>query len=233
VDISGRTALVTGGQRGLGRALAAALLEQGAATVYVTARRPVPTGDPRLVPVELEVTDAAQVAALAQRLGDVSIVVNNAGVDRSTDLLTGDFAGVRDEFEVNVLGLLAVSRAFAPVLAAKGGGALLNVHSALSWANLGNGYSASKAAAWSVTNGLRAALEPAGTLVTGLHLGYADTDMTAHVDAPKSDPRDIAREAVLGLLAGRNEVLADDTSRSVKAALAGDPVHLGLARAAA
>ena len=173
-------------------------------------------------------TDQAQVAAVAEQADDVSVVVNNAGAYTGSALLTAPADDLRQEIETNVLGPLWVARAFAPVLAAHGGGALLNVHSALSWLSAGDGYSASKAAAWSVTNGLRALLAPAGTLVVGLHVGYMDTDMVAHVDVPKNDPHDVARLAVQGLLEDASEVLADEFTRGVKVALSGDPRHLAV-----
>ena len=228
MKIEGTSCLVTGGQTGLGAALVAELLEQGAEKVYAPSRHPVPADDPRVVPLALDVTDAARVAAVAEQAGDVSIVVNNAGAYLGTPLLTAPAADLRLELETNVLAPLWVARAFAPVLAAHGGGALLNVHSVLSWISDRDGYSASKAAAWSVTNGLRALLAPAGTLVVGLHLGATDTRMVAHLDAPKNDPRDVARVAVQGLLDDATEVLADDLSRGIKAALSGDPRHLAV-----
>lgn len=228
MKILGTTCLVTGGQTGLGAALVGELLEQGAGKIYVASRHPRPVDDPRIVPVALDVTDAAQVGALARVADDVSVVVNNAGAYTNSRLLTAPAADLRQEFETNVLGPLWVARAFAPVLAAHGGGALLNVHSVLSWLSFGDGYSASKAAAWSVTNGLRALLAPAGTLVVGLHLGYIDTAMVAHMDVPKNDPRNVARSAVQGLLDDATEVLADDFSRTIKAALAGDPRDLAV-----
>lgn len=227
--IDGTSCLVTGGQTGLGAALVAELLDRGAAKVYAASRHPVPTDDRRLVPVHLDVTDPARVAVVAEQAADVSIVVNDAGSYTAVDLLTGSAADLRLDFETNALGPLWVARAFAPVLAAHGGGALLDVHSVLSWISDRDGYSASKAAAWSITNGLRALLAPAGTLVVGLHVGFMDTPMTAHVsDVEKMDPRDVARAAVQGLLDDTTEVLADDFSRGVKAALAGDPRHLAL-----
>lgn len=228
MKIEGTSCLVTGGQTGLGAALVAELLEQGAEKVYAASRHPGPAVDPRIVPLALDVTDPVQVADVAAQADDVSIVVNNAGAYTNSHLLTAPAADLRQEFETNVLGLLWVSRAFAPVLAAHGGGALLNVHSVLSWLSYADGYSASKAAAWSMTNGLRALLAPAGTLVVGLHLGYTDTSMVAHMDVPKNDPRDVARAAVQGVLDDEPEVLADDFTRSVKAALSGDPRNLAV-----
>ena len=115
-----------------------------------------------------------------------------------------------------------MTRAFVPILERNGGGHILNAHSALSWLADGSAYSATKAAFWSQTNSLRLALAPRGISVTGLHMGYVDTDMAAKVDAPKVEARDVAVRALDGVGAGAFEVLADDTSRMVKAALSGD-----------
>jgi NAD(P)-dependent dehydrogenase (short-subunit alcohol dehydrogenase family) len=230
VKINGTTALVTGGLRGLGAAFTAELLARGATRVYATARSGGSSDEPRVEVVRLDVNDVAAVGELAARASDVDLVVNNAGVTTRSNLLTSPLDDVREEFETNVFGLLHVARAFAPVLAANGGGALVDVHSVLSWATTGSGYEASKAAAWGVTNGLRALLAPQGTLVTGVHLGYTATDMTAALDVPKNDPRDVVRAALDGVERDENEVLADDVSRQVKALLAGDPAGLILGR---
>jgi len=225
VNVEGSVALVTGANRGLGRAFARALLDAGAAKVYAGARDPESVTDPDVVPVALDVTDHEQVARLAAELGDVTIVINNAGVGLGAAAVGGDDLDThRAEFEVNYFGLLAVSRAFAPVLAANGGGALVNMLSALSWVSFpefGN-YSATKSAAWSLTNGLRTQLRSQGTLVVGVHAGYIDTDMVAGVDAPKIAPEEVARQTVAGIAAGAEEVLADEVSRNVKAALPDD-----------
>ena len=227
--IDGTACLVTGGQSGVGAALVTELLERGAVKVYAASRHPRPVDDPRIVPVALDVTDPGQVAAAVEQADDVSVVVNNAGAYTGSHLLTAPAADIRREFETNVLGVIWVSRAFAPVLAARGGGALLNVHSMLSWLSAADAYSASKAAAWSVTNGLRDLLAPAGTLVTGLHMSFTDTTMVAGYDVPKNDPRDVARAAVQGLVDDVTEVLVDEATRAVKAALSGEPQHLGAA----
>ena len=224
IDIDGSVALVTGANRGIGRAIARALLDAGA-KVYAGVRDPRSITDPELVPVQLDITDAASVAAAAERCADVSILVNNAGVSTNTSPLSGaGLDGARHEIEVNYLGPLAMSRAFAPVLAANGGGALVNILSVMSWITIpqaGN-YAASKAAAWSMTNALRVMLRPQGTLVVGVHFGHADTDMTAAIDAPKLDPAEVAAQVVEALAVGREEVLVDAISRQVKEALSGD-----------
>jgi NAD(P)-dependent dehydrogenase (short-subunit alcohol dehydrogenase family) len=218
--IDGAVAIVTGGNRGLGQALVAELLEQGASKVYATARRPFTTEDPRVVPLVLDVTDDAAVNRVAQTANDVSIVINNAGVTLRTPLLEAPFDQIQAELDTNLFGVLRVTRAFAPVLAEHDRSALVNILSVLSWISFGSGYEVSKAAAWSATNALRTALQGQGTTVTGLHVGYMDTDMTAGVDAPKLDPRDVAKLAVDAIAAGDYEVLADDISRQVKAGLA-------------
>ncbi|MFE1442799.1 SDR family oxidoreductase [Streptomyces sp. NPDC058739] len=220
--IAGATALVTGGSRGIGRALVAALYERGARKVYATARDPRTVTHPDAVPLALEVSDPASVAAAAAQAQDVTILINNAGAAVNASYLDGAVDDVRREFETNFYGPLLVTRAFVPVIERNGGGHLLNVHSVLSWLALGGSYSASKAALWSQTNSLRLDLKPRGIEVTGLHVGYVDTDMAAGVDAPKSTPESVAAQALDGIAANAPEVLADELTRQVKAGLSAD-----------
>lgn len=221
VIIKGSTALVTGGQRGLGQAFVRELLDRGAVKVYATARSPKPSDDPRIVPIALDVTDPASVASLASAASDVSIVVNNAGVGGWGSLLGASIDEVKMVFETNLFGAIRIAQAFAPILARNGGGALVDIHSALSWIAGAGAYGASKAALWSATNSLRLELTPQQTLVVGVHLGYADTDLTANVAAPKLDPRDVARLVIDGIERDLPEVLVDDLSRYFKKAVAG------------
>lgn len=221
VNIKGSTVVVTGGQRGLGKAIVAELLDRGAAKVYATARAPQPNSDPRVVSVELEVTDADSVAALAATAPDADIVINNAGVLGARSLLSSDIDEIRAVLETNYFGALRVAKAFAPILADNGGGALVDIASILSWMPGSGGYGDSKAALWSTTNSLRLELEKQGTLVVAAHLSFTDTDMATGFDAPKNDPRQVARAIVDGIEADDTEVLADDDTRYVKAALSG------------
>jgi NAD(P)-dependent dehydrogenase (short-subunit alcohol dehydrogenase family) len=229
VNVKGSTVVVTGGQRGLGKAIVQELLERGAAKVYATARSPKPSDDPRVVSVALDVTDPASVAALAVTASDASIVVNNAGTLGAPKLLSADIEEIREVFETNYFGALRVAKAFAPVLAANGGGALVDIHSVLSWVGGFGGYGDSKAAFWSATNSLRIELAPQGTLVTGVHLGYTDTDMVSEFDVPKNSPQQVARDIVDGIEHGDAEVLADDVTRQVKASLSGPVEALQMA----
>jgi NAD(P)-dependent dehydrogenase (short-subunit alcohol dehydrogenase family) len=221
-SIKNAVALVTGGNRGLGKALVEALYARGAGKVYATARDPRTVALPGAVPLALEITDPASVAAAAAQAQDVTILVNNAGVLVNANFLNSPLDDVRREFETNFYGPLLVTRAFTPVIERNGGGHILNVASVLSWLGLAGSYSASKAALWSLTNSLRLELRPCDIAVTALHVGYIDTDMAAGVDAPKSSPRDVAALALDGIEAGAHEVLADDVSRNVKAGLSAD-----------
>jgi NAD(P)-dependent dehydrogenase (short-subunit alcohol dehydrogenase family) len=224
MNIDGAVAVVTGANRGLGQAYALALLERGAKKVYAGARDPRTVTTPGLTPLRLDITNAADIAAAAQAADDATIVINNAGIATGGSLLTADLDAIRADFETNVLGTVAVSRAFAPVLKANGGGALVNMLSVLSLVTIPEfaGYSASKAAEWSVTNGLRLELSPQGTLVVGVHAGFIDTDMAAAVDAPKISPQEVAAQTLDAILSGREEVFADELSRGVKAGLSGE-----------
>jgi NAD(P)-dependent dehydrogenase (short-subunit alcohol dehydrogenase family) len=221
VSIEGATAVVTGGQRGLGKALTTELLRRGAVKVYATARTPAAAPDPRIVPAALDVTSPESVADLAARAGDASIVINSAGMAMGPILLTADLKDVTEVFDTNVFGPLRMAQGFAPVLARHGGGALVNVHSVLSWAAGAGAYGASKAALWSVTNSLRLELAPAGTQVTGVHVGHIDTDMTAQMTAAKNSAAKVAASIVSGIEAGETEILVDDPSRYYKARLSG------------
>nr|WP_221375718.1 SDR family oxidoreductase [Actinoplanes polyasparticus] len=214
--------LVTGGSRGIGKALVDELFRRGAAKVYATARDPRTVTHPDAVPLKLEVTDEASVADVAARATDVTILINNAGAAAGASYLGSPLDEVRRDLETNFYGPLLVTRAFVPVIERNGGGHLLNVHSALSWLADGGPYSASKAALWSQTNSLRVQLRPRGIVVTGLHVAYVDTDMTAKIDAPKSAAVDVAAAALDGVETDAFEVLADDVSRGVKSALSGD-----------
>jgi NAD(P)-dependent dehydrogenase (short-subunit alcohol dehydrogenase family) len=223
MKIQNSVAVVTGGNRGFGRLLAAQLLERGAAKVYVGARNPASIDLPGVVPLQLDVTDPASVARAAEIAGDATLVINNAGISTHTSLLTGDLADVHREFDTNFFGTLSVLRAFTPVLE-RNGGAVLNVLSVLSWWHpAGYGaYSASKAASWALTNAARDELAPKGVQVSGLHVGYMDTDMASYVASDqKTDPAVVATLALDGLEAGADEIIADDITRTVKAGLAG------------
>ncbi|HEX4483403.1 MAG TPA: SDR family oxidoreductase [Solirubrobacteraceae bacterium] len=222
MEIKGSTALVTGANRGLGSRFAEALLARGA-NVYAAARDPRAIELAGVTPIQLDVTNPESVAAAAEATGDVTLLINNAGSSTGASLLNGPLADVRLEMDTHFFGTLAVARAFAPQLAAGGGGAMLNVLSALSWLSFpGSGaYCAAKSAEWSLTNALRQELAGQGTQVSALHVGYMDTDMTRTVSAPKSDPAEIAALALDELAAGQVEILADDVSRQVRAGLAG------------
>jgi NAD(P)-dependent dehydrogenase (short-subunit alcohol dehydrogenase family) len=222
MKIAGRTALVTGANRGFGRQLAAELLARGA-TVYAGARNPDTVDLPGAVPIRLDITDPDSVATAAKAAGDVTLLINNAGLSTGADLLDGELTKIRLEMETHYLGTLSVVRAFVPTIAANGGGTILNILSALSWLTFPQvgAYSAAKSAEWSMTNTLRTQLADRGIRVAGLHVGYMDTDLAAHVSGPKSDPADIARIAIDGIEADLYEILADDTSRRVRAGLSG------------
>jgi NAD(P)-dependent dehydrogenase (short-subunit alcohol dehydrogenase family) len=228
--------LVTGANRGLGKALAQAALAAGARKVYAAARNPESVTLPGVTPIKLDVTNAADIAAAVQAIPDLTILVNNAGISTGSGVSTPDaLSAARAELETNFFAPLALSHAFAPVLGRNGGGAIINVLSALSWISLPSTgtYSASKAAAWALTNGLRGELAAQNTHVLGAHMGYMDTDMTAGIDAPKSAPADIAQSIVNALHAGEDEVLTDETSRQVKQGFAAPrSAYLGAPRAA-
>ena len=212
--------LVTGAQGGLGREFVAQALARGAARVYATARSPQEWDDSRIVPLRLDVTDEESVAAAVQAAADVTVVVNNAGVNGAESLLASPVSEVERVFATNVLGALRVAKGFAPVLGRNGGGALVDVASVLSWLAIAGGYSASKAALWSLTNSLRLELAPQGTQVVGAHLGYTDTPMIAGLDVEKNDPADVVAAIWDAVEAGAHEALVDAVSRDVRAALA-------------
>jgi NAD(P)-dependent dehydrogenase (short-subunit alcohol dehydrogenase family) len=231
MDIAGSTALVTGANRGIGRRFVDELLARGAKKVYAAARRPelIDTSDSRVTPLYLDLLDEESIADAAAAAQDVAILVNNAGIATGAQLLTDDLDKIRQDLETHLFGTLRVIRAFAPHLASNGGGAIVNILSVLSWVATPQGsgsYSVAKAAEWNMTNGVRVELADQKTLVQGVHLGAADTDMMAGRDAPKIDPADVARASLDGVQAGAIEVLVDDPSRFVKAALSGDAAQL-------
>jgi NAD(P)-dependent dehydrogenase (short-subunit alcohol dehydrogenase family) len=236
MKIHDSVALVTGANRGLGLAFTRALLAGGARKVYAAARDPASVKLTGVQPIRLDVTNPDEIAAASRDLSDVTLLVNNAGVLRGAGFLsTGGVDAVRAELETNFFGPLALTRAFAPILARNGGGAIINVLSALSWVSFptSSTYSASKAAAWSLSNGLRGELAGQGTQLLALHVGFMDTDMIRHVTAPKSDPNDVVRQTLAALEAGKSEILADEVSRQIKQNLSAEPgIYLTPPRAA-
>jgi NAD(P)-dependent dehydrogenase (short-subunit alcohol dehydrogenase family) len=213
---------VTGSNRGIGLAFVQELLAAGARKVYAAARNPDSITLDRVHRVRLDVTNPDTIAAAASECADVNLLINNAGIALWTGFLGHDAVeAARLEMETNYLGPLLLSRAFAPVLAKNGGGAIVNMLSILSWVAVSNAgtYSASKAAAWALTNWLRTGLREQGTHVVGVHAGPVDTDMASELTLPKVKPVDVVRQVLSAIEDGRDEVLADDMTRQVKAGL--------------
>ncbi len=235
-SIDGSVVLVTGANGGIGTQFVHAALARGAAKVYASARTPRTWDDDRVVPLQLDVTDPASIAAAVAAAPDVTVLVNNAGATVSTaSILEQTDEEIRRNVDTNLLGPLHLARAFAPVLSRADDAALVDIHSALSWYAVAGIYSATKAALWSITNSLRLDLQPAGVHVLGVHMGYVDTAMAAHTDEPKLDPAAFVQTVLDGLEAGALEVLADETSVQLKAGLSAplEAVYPQLAQATA
>lgn len=230
MNIQNKTALVTGANRGLGAEITKALLKAGVRKVYAGVRDPQAAkfNDQRIIAVKLDVTDPEQVKAISKELQDVDIVINNAGIAKFGGFLAADSESIAKElFDVNVYGVLRVSQAFAPQLKKAGGGALVNILSLASFINSGDlaPYAMSKAAAWSLTNALRNELRAQNTLVTGVHVGFMDTQMAEAVTLEKVHPEDVARQIVQAITEGQTEVLADQITQTVKEHLS-DGIYL-------
>jgi NAD(P)-dependent dehydrogenase (short-subunit alcohol dehydrogenase family) len=222
MKIENSVVLVTGANRGIGLAFTRELLVRGARKVYAAARDPATVTQAGVRALQLDVNNPADVTAAAALAPDVTLVINNAGIAQPGGFLASDSEEVaRRIFETNFFAVLRMSKAFAPVLKSNGGGALLNVLSVASWVNGGElaAYSASKSAAWSLTNALRSELAAQKTQVLGLHMGYVDTDLTRGFDVPKSSPEDIVKRALDGLESGVDEVLADEITLQVKSGM--------------
>jgi NAD(P)-dependent dehydrogenase (short-subunit alcohol dehydrogenase family) len=222
MKISNAVALVTGANRGIGLAFTRALLARGAGKVYAGVRDPSSIKDSAVEALRLDVTKPEEIAAAAVHASDVTLLINNAGTASLGGFLAPDSEEVaRLHLETNFFGVLRMSKAFAPILAANGGGALLNVLSAASWLNRGQlaAYAASKSAAWSLTNSLRYELAAQRTQVLALHMGFVDTDLARAIDAPKGSPDEMVSRALDALESGFDEVLADEYTRMAKQAL--------------
>lgn len=226
MKLDNATVLITGANRGIGLAFAKAALARGASKVYAGARDPATVTLPGVTPLRLDVNSPADIAAAVATAGDVSVVINNAGIAQFGGLLAADAeARLRQQLETNVFGVLRISQAFAPVLAANGGGALVNVASIASWISSPAlaSYAVSKSAVWSLSNGLRHALRGQKTQVMTLHMAFVDTDMTQGIDSPKSTPEQVVNSALDALEAGAEEVLADALTQQVRQGLSAQP----------
>jgi NAD(P)-dependent dehydrogenase (short-subunit alcohol dehydrogenase family) len=220
------TVLITGANRGIGLAFAKEALARGAKKVYAGARNPASVTLAGVEAIKLDVTNPNDIAAVAERCKDVTLLVNNAGIGHMSTLFAeGNIASAHAQFETNVFGPLRLSQAFAPALAANGGGAILNVLSVASWNNSPQLalYGVSKSAAWAMTNALRNELRAQRTQVLGMHVGFVDTDLTRGIDMPKSSPEVVVGRTFDALEAGAEEVLADQRSREIKRGLTAEP----------
>jgi len=226
VKLANATVLITGANRGLGAAFAREALARGARKIYAAARDPASVTLAGVVPIRLDVTKASEIAAAARECGDMTLLINNAGIAATGGFLTEtSLASAQRHLATNFYGPLRLTQAFAPVLAAHGGGAILNVLSIASWISgpLLGVYGMSKSAAWAMTNGVRTELREQKTQVLALHVSFVDTDLTKGLDVPKLAPADVVRTALDALEAGASEVLADELTRKVHAGLSADP----------
>lgn len=226
-SLNGTVVLVTGANGGIGTEFVHQALARGAAKVYATARTPKAWDDDRVVPLTLDVNSPASRAAAALAGKDVTVLINNAGMFIAGDsILNLSEAQIRETMETNFFGPALLAKAFAPVLTSHPESVIVDMHSVASWYAFGGAYSAAKAALWSATNSLRLELAPKGTHVVGVHVGYVDTAMAAHATGPKMQPADLVRLTFDAVEAGDYEVIADELTAGVKAALSAPVLSL-------
>ena len=232
MNISGCVALVTGSNRGIGRCLVKALVDQGAKKVYASSRDPSAVEDlvslyPGIVQsVVLDITDGSSVAQAALSCNDVEVLINNAGVNRTRGLIAAsDLDSAREEMETNYFGTLSMCRAFAPVLKTNGGGCIVNLLSILSRVALPlmGSLCASKAAALRLTEGVRAELSAQNTLVIAVMPGAVDTDMSKDFPPPKMPPEEVAQAALEAIKTGTEESYPGEMASGLSQGLATDP----------
>ena len=237
VTLSGSVALVTGANRGIGRALVEELAEKGVSKIYAAARNinkleelKASLGE-KVIPLELDVTVGEQIDATANSARDVDLLVNNAGVAGQAGVAVIDPQNLeiaRRELDVNLLGTLAVSQAFAPILAANGGGGLVNIVSVAALVNfpIFATYSTTKAALHSLTQALRLGLKEQGTYVAGVYPGPVDTDLAAQVPMDKTSPNVVATNILNGIAAGLEEIFPDPMAAGMGAGYEQSPKGL-------
>jgi len=233
MQIEGSTVVITGANRGLGSHLVDQALAAGARKVYAASRDggivpPSFVDDDRVVPLTLDITRDGSVTGAAAAAPDATVLINNAGVLGFGDVLEGDLALFQRDMDTNYFGTLRASRAFLPVVAANGPGAIVNVVTLIALAPVGPmaGYCASKAAEHSMTQALRAAARPLGVEVIGAYPGGLDTEMLAGVEADKADPAEVAKRIIAGVDAGAEVIWPDDASAGAGSVYETDPRQL-------
>jgi NAD(P)-dependent dehydrogenase (short-subunit alcohol dehydrogenase family) len=214
MTIEGKTILVTGANRGIGQALVEEALRRGAKRVYAGTRQPLDHADERVTPLTLDVTDEGHIQAAVESVDSLDIVINNAGLALYGDLR--DRAALEQSLAVNLYGPYDVTQAFLPLLT-ESRGAIVNVVSLAAWAAVPvmPAYSVSKAAAFSLSQGLRALLAGRGVSVQVAMLGPVDTDMVRDLEIPKSSPESVARGIFDGVENGEEEIFPDPLSASM------------------
>jgi NAD(P)-dependent dehydrogenase (short-subunit alcohol dehydrogenase family) len=229
MDIKGCTALVTGASRGLGRAYVAAIFDRGATKVYAGVRDLASITDRRVTPLRLDVTSSDQITAAAAACTDVDLLINNAGAMMAKPIIDPEAdVALSAEFETNVMGVVRMANAFAPILARNGGGCIANVLSVVSWYvyPFNATYCVSKHAALAVTNALRVQLKAQATRVVGVYAGFIDTDMAARVSGDKTPPAQVANRTLDGVQNGSDHVLADEAAENIWAMVRSDSRQL-------
>jgi NAD(P)-dependent dehydrogenase (short-subunit alcohol dehydrogenase family) len=234
MHIANSVALVTGANRGIGRAFVEVLMSGGARRVYAAARNPslleplVALDRARIIPLKLDITSQQEAHTAAQAASDVNLLINNAGVLASGGLLTSDIGSLRQDIDTNYLGTLNVIRNFAPVIERNGGGSIVNVLTLIALASMPGfgGYSASKAAAYSMTQALRAELAKKGIQVHAVFPGAVDTDMIRSVEMPKTNPLAVAQAVLAAVEADEADIFPDPMSQNAHATWRQDPKAL-------